>query len=327
MKKKDKKALVTGGAGFIGSHLSEKLLSDGWKVSIIDDLSTGSLDNLKNCLHHPNFSFVIDTILNETVLDGLVSECDVVFHLASAVGVKLIINDPVRVITTNVAGTEMALKVASKYKKKILITSTSEVYGKSKKVPFREDDDILIGPTTKQRWIYACSKAIDEFAAFAYYKRFGLPIIIVRLFNTIGTRQTGKYGMVVPRFITQALLGKPVTVYGSGEQTRCFADVREIVNFLILLIQNDKAVGEVFNLGSNKEISINELAKLVVKSTKSKSKIVHIPYEEAYGSGFEDMLRRIPDITKARRLIGFLPKIKLADTIKEIIKEKARKDY
>jgi UDP-glucose 4-epimerase len=215
--KDEMKALITGGVGFIGSHLSERLLSEGWNVTIIDNLSTGALKNLENCLDHPNFSFAIDTILNETVLDRLVSECDVIFHLASAVGVKLIIHAPVEVIKTNVAGTDMMLKIATRYRKKILITSTSEVYGKSEKIPFSEEDDILIGPTTKRRWIYTCSKAIDEFAAFAHHKEFGLPVIIVRLFNTIGPRQTGKYGMVVPTFVSQALLGKPLTVYGSGE--------------------------------------------------------------------------------------------------------------
>ena len=315
-------ALITGGAGFIGSHLSERLLSKGWKVNIIDNLSTGTQKNLENCLGHPDSSLTIDTILNETVLDRLVSGCDVIFHLASAVGVKFIIDNPVEVIRTNVIGTEMILKIAAKYRKRILFSSTSEVYGKGEKMPFREDDDIVIGSTAKHRWIYACSKAISEFGAFANHKEFGLPVTIVRLFNTIGTRQTGKYGMVVPTFVSQALLGKPVTVYGSGEQTRCFANVREIVDAMILLIQNDKAVGNVFNLGSNEEISINELAKLIIKLTKSNSKIIHIPYDEAYEAGFEDLFRRMPDISKASELIGFSAKTELADTIKEIIEEK-----
>lgn len=319
-----KKALITGGAGFIGSYLSELLLANGWQVSVIDNLSTGSKNNLKNCFASKNFSLIIDDILNEKIMDKLISKSDVIFHLAAAVGVKLVIENPLNAIRTNIFGTETILKIATRYKKRVLITSTSEVYGKSRKLPFKENNELLIGPTTKSRWSYACSKALEEFSALAYYKKLGLPVIIVRLFNTIGPRQTGKYGMVVPTFITQAIKNKPITVFGSGRQTRCFIDVDEIVNAFILLVEHQQTFGKIINLGSNKEISINKLAKLVINLTKSRSKIIHIPYQKAYGSSFEDMLRRIPNISKAKRLIGFSPKIKLEDSIKRIITEKKK---
>ena len=312
------KVLITGGAGFIGSHLAEALLHRGHNVTIIDDLSTGRVENISKIRAFPNFHFAIETIMNEAVMDRLVSECDVIFHLASAVGVELIVSRPVEVIQRCVLGTEIVLKIANRYKRKILITSTSEIYGKNSKVPFCENDDRLLGPTTKSRWSYSCSKAIDEFLALAYYKEKQLPIIIDRLFNTIGPKQTGQYGMVVPRFVRQAILNKEITVYGTGEQSRCFGYVSDIVDALIGLMNHPGAVGEIFNIGNTKEISILGLAELIKKMTKSKSVIIQVPYEKAYEDGFEDMERRIPDLSKINKLIGYEPKVQLHDMIKSV---------
>lgn len=310
--------LVTGGAGFIGSHLTEYLLHRGHSVTIIDDLSTGRLENIEHVRHLPNFHFAIETIMNETVMDRLVSECDVIFHLASAVGVELIVKSPVEVIQRCVLGTEAVLRLANRYKKKVLITSTSEIYGKSTKIPFSEEDDRLLGPTTKSRWSYSCSKAIDEFLALAYFKEKGLPIVIVRLFNTIGPRQTGQYGMVVPRFVQQAMKNEDITVYGSGNQSRCFGYVTDVVEGLVGLMNHPKAVGQIFNVGNDKEITILELAEKVKSITGSQSKIVKIPYDQAYEEGFEDMERRVPDLTKIKKLIGYEPKVELDEMITNI---------
>jgi UDP-glucose 4-epimerase len=317
--KKKKTALITGGAGFIGSHLAEDLLDRGYKVYAVDNLSTGSLDNIDHLQDNPNFAFEVGTIMDEELMDELVSAADFVFHLAAAVGVRLIIERPVDTIQANVLGTEIMLKLTNKYERPLLLTSTSEVYGKNEKVPFKEDDDSVYGPTTKSRWSYACSKAIDEFLALAYYHEKKLPVAIVRLFNTIGPRQTGQYGMVVPTFVKQALLGHDITVYSDGKQSRCFTDVRDVTGALIALINNPKAYGQVFNIGNNKDITIGKLAETVKKMTGSSSKIVFIPYDKAFEKGFEDMRKRIPDTSKAKALIGFQPKIKLEDTLQDII--------
>jgi UDP-glucose 4-epimerase len=312
------KVLITGGAGFIGSHLTDALLEQGHHVTIIDDLSTGRMENFAHVRAHPNFHFAIETIMNEPVMDRLVSECDVIYHLASAVGVELIVSSPVEVIERCVLGTETVLKIANRYKRKVLITSTSEVYGKSTKVPFSEDDDRLLGPTTKSRWSYSCSKAIDEFLALAYFKEKGLPIVIVRLFNTVGPRQTGQYGMVVPRFVQQALEGRELTVYGDGAQSRCFGFVGDVVGALIKLMNHPEAVGQIFNVGNVQEVTIMELARRVLAITGSPSKIKLVPYEEAYEQGFEDMARRVPDLTKLKKLIGYEPKVDLDGIISKI---------
>lgn len=312
------RALVTGGAGFVGSHLCEVLLKEGWQVQILDDLSTGSLDNVQHLMDEPAFRYAIDTVLNENVLDRLASECDVIFHLAAAVGVQLIVKSPFHTIQTNVGGTECVLKVARRYRRRVLITSTSEVYGKSTKLPFREEDDTVSGPTTKGRWAYACSKAIDEFSAFAAAKESGIAVHVVRLFNTVGPRQTGRYGMVIPTFVGQALRNEPITVYGSGEQSRCFGNVRDVVAAIVKLIGCPESEREVVNLGSDEEITINGLAERIKELLGSSSEIVHIPYNEAYEEGFEDMSRRVPCLDKAHRLIGYQPTIKLDETIKQV---------
>jgi len=313
------KALITGGAGFIGSHLAEALLDRGDEVTIIDNLSTGSMENIQHLIGHPKFRFAIETITNETVMDRLVSECDIIYHLAAAVGVELVVTHPVEVIETNILGSYTVFKIANRYKKKVVLSSTSEIYGKSNSSPFKEDDDRVLGPTTKSRWSYSNSKAMDEFLALAYYKEKGLPVVIVRLFNTVGPRQTGRYGMVIPRFVQQALSGEPITVYGDGKQTRCFAYVTDIVDAMIKLAEHPDAEGEVFNLGSQEEITIMDLAKKVKEKTKSSSPIVNIPYDEAYEIGFEDMRRRVPDISKAKKVIGFSPKISLDEILDRII--------
>jgi UDP-glucose 4-epimerase len=312
------KVLITGGAGFIGSHLSDRLLDLGHKVTAIDDLSTGQLANIAHLDGGPGFQFVHETIMHETVMDRLVSECDVIYHLASAVGVELIVSRPVEVIERCILGTEIVLKTAHRYKKKVLLTSTSEVYGKSARVPFSEEDDRLLGPTTKSRWSYSCSKAIDEFLALAYHKEKHLPIVIVRLFNTVGPRQTGQYGMVVPRLIQQALAGKPLTVYGDGSQQRCFGYVGDIVGALVQLMGHPGAVGQIFNIGNIEEVSILELAERVIRLTNSTSEIVMVPYDVAYEAGFEDMARRIPDLTKIRSYIGYKPTVGLDEIIVRI---------
>lgn len=312
------RVLITGGAGFIGSHTADALLRQGNEVTIIDDLSTGSIENFEHLRNLPHFRFAIESIMNETVMDRLVSECDIIYHLASAVGVELIVSRPVEVIERCVLGTDAVLKLASRYRKKILITSTSEIYGKSTQVPFKEDADRILGPTTKSRWSYSCSKAIDEFLALAYHKEMQLPILIVRLFNTIGPRQTGQYGMVVPRFISAAIKNEPIQVYGDGTQTRCFCHVSDVVRAMTELPQHPEAIGEIFNLGSDHEISIMELAHLVKKITGSDSEIVAVPYSDAYEKGFEDMTRRVPDLSKIKALIGFEPTVKLDEAIRRI---------
>jgi len=309
------KVLITGGAGFVGSHLAETLLQRGQHVTIIDDLSTGRMENFAHIRQFPHFSFAIETIMNETVMDRLVSECDVIYHLASAVGVELIVNRPVEVIERCILGSEVVLKIANRYKKKVLITSTSEVYGKSAKVPFSEDDDRILGPTTKSRWSYSCSKAIDEFLALAYYKEKQLPVVLVRLFNTVGPRQTGQYGMVVPRFVQAAMNNQPIRVYGDGTQSRCFGYVGDVVNAMMALMSHPQAVGQIFNIGSSEEITIADLAKKIKALTGSESEIVKIPYEQAYEQGFEDMARRVPDLAKIKKLIGYMPKTKLDEII------------
>jgi UDP-glucose 4-epimerase len=313
------KVLVTGGAGFIGSHLAEALLARGDTVSIIDNLSTGRLSNVEHLVDHPHFRFAIDTITNEVVMDRLASECDVIFHLAAAVGVKLIVEDPVHVIETNILGTHAVLKLANRYRRKVLLASTSEIYGKSDKVPFGEEDDRVEGPTTRSRWSYATSKAVDEFLALAYHKQTGLPAIVFRLFNTVGPRQTGQYGMVMPRFVRQALRGEPITVYGDGRQSRCFADVSDAVRGILLLANHSDAVGQVFNVGNDREITILGLAEQVRELTGSSSEIVFVPYEQAYEAGFEDMRRRIPDLAKVRRVAGYSPQVSLDETLRRII--------
>ena len=323
MSERIKKVLVTGGAGFIGSHLCEKLLLKGLKVHVVDDLSTGVYENLCECFSNPEFSFEKGSILDDAAMEKMISDSDIVFHLAAAVGVKLIINDPVSVIETNVEGTGKVLKYASKYEKKTIITSTSEVYGKNNVPPFKETDDIVIGSTDKQRWSYACSKAMDEFIAFAYHKEYGFPFVVVRLFNTVGVRQVGKYGMVLPTFVSQAMSGKPVTVFGTGEQTRCFLDVRDAVEALTDIMNVEEAIGNIINIGSSDEISMNELAEKVIAITGSSSEIQHVPYEKAYEPGFEDMKRRIPDISKIKKLIGFDKTISLENTILSMVREDA----
>ena len=311
--------LITGGAGFIGSHLSDAYLERGDDIFIIDDLSTGSIENIAHLKANPRFHYTIDSVHNQPVVAELVDQCDVIFHLAAAVGVKLIVESPVRTIETNVRGTEVILALANKKKKPVLVASTSEVYGLSMDVPFREDGNLVMGATTKGRWSYACSKAIDEFLALAYWREKKLPTRVVRLFNTVGPRQTGQYGMVIPTFVRQALAGRPITVYGDGTQTRCFGYVGDIVGALIKLMDHEGAVGEVFNIGSNEEVSILELAERIKELTKSESEIVMVPYAEAYEEGFEDMPRRVPDISKVNALVGFQPEMKLDGILKSVI--------
>lgn len=312
--------LITGGAGFIGSHLCEYLLEQGHIVTAIDDLSTGKFENIKHLVSNLNFKFVHETITNAQVLDRITSQADIVVHLAAAVGVKLIVEDPVHTIRTNILGTEAVLGTAKRYGCKVLLASTSEVYGKGVKVPFHEDDDRLIGPTTRSRWSYAASKAVDEFMGLAYAHQYGLPVVIMRFFNTIGPRQTGRYGMVVPRFIRQALRGEPLTIYGDGEQSRCFADVEDVIRGAYTLANHPQAVGEVFNIGSTEEVSIKELALRVIRLSGSSSTTEYIPYEEAYTAGFEDMHRRVPAIDKIARLTGYKPAYSLDDSLERVIR-------
>ena len=315
------KALLTGGAGFVGSHLADELLTRGHQVTVIDDLSTGSIDNITHLKGRRGFDYVIDTVMNEPLMAELIDGADVVFHLAAAVGVKLIVEAPVRTIETNVHGTEIVLKHGAKKGKLTMIFSTSEVYGKSVSVPFSEDADLVMGPTTKHRWAYACSKAIDEFLALAYYKEKKLPAIVARLFNTVGPRQTGRYGMVIPNFVRQALAGDPIEVHGDGTQTRSFTYVGDVVSGLIALALEPRAVGQVFNIGNPEEISILDLAKRVKAATDSQSPIKLIPYDQAYEAGFEDMPRRVPNIGKIQKLVGYKPTLGLDDILRKVIEE------
>ena len=311
--------LLTGGAGFIGSHLSEHLLDAGHHVSVLDNLSTGSIDNIAHLKDHPRFSYTIDSVTNEPLLAELIDGADAIFHLAAAVGVKLIVERPVHTIETNVHGTEVVLTHASKKKKLVVIASTSEVYGKSTDVPFREDADVVLGATAKHRWAYACSKAIDEFLALAYWKERHLPVLIVRLFNTVGPRQTGRYGMVLPTFVRQALAGEPITVFGDGTQSRSFTYVGDVAGALVRLVAEPRAVGEVFNIGSREEVRILDLAERVKGLAGSASPIRIVPYDQAYEAGFEDMPRRVPDISKIQGLIGFEPRVELDEIIRRVI--------
>jgi UDP-glucose 4-epimerase len=311
--------LITGGAGFIGSHLADAYLQRGDEVYAIDDLSTGSIENIQHLKTNARFHYTIDSVHNQPLVAELVDQCDVIFHLAAAVGVKLIVESPVRTIETNVRGTEVVLSLANKKKKKVLIASTSEVYGLSEQVPFREDGNLVMGATTKGRWSYACSKAIDEFLALAYWREKKLPTIIVRLFNTVGPRQTGQYGMVIPTFVKQALAGRPITVYGDGKQTRCFGHVGDVVGALVKIMDHPQAVGQVFNIGSNEEVTILELAQRVKELAGSESEIVFVPYDEAYEEGFEDMPRRVPDISKVNSLVGFRPEVSLDGILQSVI--------
>jgi UDP-glucose 4-epimerase len=313
------RALITGGAGFIGSHLAERLLAEGHHVTVIDNLATGSLDNLRHLLDHPRFDLVPESVLNDGLVEYLTRHCDRVYHLAAAVGVRWIIDHPLLSLRTNIRATEIVLEQASRFEKPVLIASTSEVYGKNDSGPLSEDDDSIIGSTQIRRWLYANSKATDEFLALAYHRERGLPVVIVRFFNTIGPRQTGQYGMVVPRFVQQALRGEALTVYGDGQQTRCFTDVRDTVEAMTRLMETPAAVGEVFNIGNPQEITIEELARRVIQATESRSPIRYVPYETVYEGGFEDMRRRVPEVSKLRRVTGFAPSIPLESALHTII--------
>jgi UDP-glucose 4-epimerase len=313
------RALITGGAGFIGSHLAERLLEDGNKVDVIDNLSTGSMDNIEASKNHRGFEFVEGDVRDARLLEPLIEKSDMVFHLAAAVGVKLIAEDPVRTIETNISGTELVLDIANKFGKKILIASSSEVYGKNEAVPFREDDDIVLGSTSLSRWSYACSKAIDEFLGLAFYQQYGLDVVIGRFFNTVGPRQTGQYGMVVPRFVRSALNNEPLTIYGTGRQTRCFTYVGDLVEAVIGLMICKKAAGKVYNIGSSEEVSIEQLADRIIDITGSKSTKQFIPIEVAYGRPIEDMMRRVPCLERITETIGWKPKTNLGEMLRLII--------
>ena len=317
--------LITGGAGFIGAHLSEALLNRGDEVFVLDDLSTGSVENIRHLKSNERFHYVFDSIMNKHLLAELVDESDVIIHLAAAVGVRLIVESPVRTIETNVHGTQNVLDAASKKKKLVFIASTSEVYGKSDKVPFHEDADLVLGPTSKGRWSYAASKALDEFLALSFWKEKKLPVIVARLFNTVGPRQTGRYGMVLPNFVRQALEGTPITVFGTGQQCRCFCDVRDSVEAILRLLENGQVVGEVVNIGNDEEITIEALAHFVKSRTKSESPIIFVPYDQAYEPGFEDMPRRIPSLEKLEKLTSFRPRIPLIDIVDRVIAHDLRK--
>lgn len=311
--------LITGGAGFIGSHLADKLLNRGNQVSIIDNLSTGKYSNIIHLIHQQDFNYTIDSILNRELMQKLIKEADQIYHLAAAVGVKYIIDNPLLSLRTNIVGTENVLEFANKYKKKVLIASTSEIYGKNDSIPFKEEDDRLLGSTHISRWSYSSAKAIDEFLALAYYREKKLPVVIVRCFNTVGPRQTGQYGMVVPKFVKNALLNHPLEVYGDGKQTRCFCDVDDVTDGMIKLMETKKAEGEIFNIGNDKSIAIEELAKLIKKKTNSRSKIEYVDYEDAYEAGFEDMRHRQPDLSKIGKFINYKPKYDLNHILDRII--------
>jgi UDP-glucose 4-epimerase len=311
--------LITGGAGFIGSHLAERCLAEGWRVSVLDDLSTGAMENIAHLKARPNFSYCINSIFCEPLVAELVDRADAVFHLAAAVGVKLIMGNPVRTLETNVLGTEVVLRCAARKGRPVMVASTSEVYGKSVRMPFREEDDLAIGPATVGRWSYACSKALDECLAFSYWRERALPVTVARLFNTAGPRQTGRYGMVLPTLVGQALRGEPLSVYGSGEQRRCFAYVGDVVESLVRLMQTPEAVGEVVNIGNDEEVSINELAALVKEITGSRSRVGHVSYELAYGPGFEDLQRRVPSLEKLERLVHYRPATPLDTIVRRVV--------
>lgn len=326
---KSKKILITGGAGFIGSHLSEALLARGHFVTIIDDLSTGRFENIEHLVENSRFRFAIDSITNQVVMDRLVSECELIFHLAAAVGVMLIVESPVHTIETNVMGTEAVLKAALRYRARVIVASTSEVYGKGGQRPFNEEDDVILGPTSRSRWAYAASKMLDEFLTIAYHREKGLPVVILRLFNTVGPRQTGRYGMVIPRFVKQAINGDPITVFGDGLQTRCFLHVRDAVSAMIALSECDLALGHVFNVGSTEEVQILELGKKILQHVEmlgdfseqiaNEEKLKFIPYEEAYAIGFEDMRQRVPDISKIQQFTEWVPSMDLEETLMDVV--------
>lgn len=315
------KILITGGAGFVGSHLADKLLAEGHEITVIDDLSTGRYSNVEHLEDTERFRLIIDTVLNERLMEELIRETDRVYHMASAVGVKLIMERPVRTIETIFRGTDVVLGFCSRYRKRVLIPSTSEVYGKGASVPFKEDDDLLTGATDKHRWAYACAKTLDEFLALAHWKETRLPVVVVRLFNTVGPRQTGQYGMVVPRFVHSAIRNEPIQVHGDGTQSRCFGHVHDIVEGLVKLLETPTCFGQVINLGNSEEVSIKGLADRAIKLTGSSSEIQFVPYEEAYGEGFEDMRRRVPSLDKARQLIGYQPTRSLDDIINDVASE------
>jgi UDP-glucose 4-epimerase len=315
------KILITGGAGFVGSHLADKLIGQGHEITVIDDLSTGRYSNIAHLEDTERFRLIIDTVLNEKLMEELIRETDHVYHMASAVGVKLIMERPVRTIETIFRGTDVVLAFCSRYRKRVLIPSTSEVYGKGASVPFREDDDLLTGATDKHRWAYACAKTLDEFLALAHFKETRLPVVVVRLFNTVGPRQTGQYGMVVPRFVHSAIRNEPIVVHGDGTQSRCFGHVLDVVEGLTSLLDNPECFGKVINLGNDEETSILQLAQKAIEVTGSSSEIQFIPYEEAYGDGFEDMQRRVPSLAKAKALIGYQPTRKLVDIINDVASE------
>ncbi len=310
--------LITGGAGFIGSHLADRLLDEGHEVTVIDDLSTGRYANISHLEGHPRFELIIDTVLNDKLMERLIRDTDRVFHMASAVGVRLIMEQPVKTINTIFHGTDVILKFCSRYRKRVLVPSTSEVYGKGVSVPFNENDDLLTGATDKHRWAYACAKTLDEFLALAHWKETQLPVVVVRLFNTVGPRQTGQYGMVVPRFVRAALHNEPIEVHGDGTQSRCFGHVADVVDGLVKLLETPECFGQVINLGNNEEVSILDLAKRAIEYAGSTSAIEFIPYEQVYGEGFEDMARRVPDLQKAKRLIGYQPTRTLNDIINDV---------
>jgi len=316
--------LITGGAGFIGSHLAERLLADGHAVSVLDDLSTGSMSNIEHLTADPHFGYRIGTVTDETLVREMLAPCDVAVHLAAAVGVRLVVERPVHTIETNVRGTESVLRAAARERKPVLVASTSEVYGKSVKIPFREDDDLVLGATRHSRWSYACSKALDEWLALAYAAEQDVPVVIARFFNTVGPRQTGRYGMVLPSFARQAVRGEPITVYGSGDQSRCFAHVHDAVEAVVRLLAAPEAVGGVFNVGSDREVTIGRLAEMVRETADSRSPIVRVPYEEAYPPGFEDMMRRVPSVDRLESVTGFRPAIPLERIVQDVVDEQRR---